>query len=47
MMLIFNLTVHHIWGRILAKFQGTRVVAYPDDGFIKGKVSEDLQVLTE
>ena len=21
-MLIFNLTVHHIWGRVLAKFQG-------------------------
>jgi hypothetical protein len=46
-MLIFNLTVHHIWGRVLAKFQGDRVVAYADDGYIKGKLSEALQVLTE
>jgi len=46
-MLIFNLTVHHIWGRVLAKFQGTRAVAYADDGYIKGKLSEALQVLAE
>jgi hypothetical protein len=46
-MLIFNLTVHHIWGRVLAKFQGDRAVAYADDGYIKDKMSETLQVLTE
>ncbi len=46
-MLIFNLTVHHIWGRVLAKFQGARAVAYADDGYIKGKLSEALQVLDE
>ena len=46
-MLIFNLTVHHIWGQVLAKFQGSRVVAYPDDGYIKGKLSVSLQVLVE
>ncbi len=46
-MLIYNLTVHHIWGRVLAKFQGARAVTYVDDGYIKGKLSEDLQVLTE
>jgi hypothetical protein len=46
-MLIFNLTVHHIWGRVLVKLQGTRTVAYADDGYCKGKVSESLQVLTE
>ncbi len=44
-MLIFNLTVHHIWGRVLAKFQGSRAVAYVDDGYIKGQLSETLQVL--
>jgi hypothetical protein len=33
-MLIFNLTVHHIWGRVLTKFQGARAVAYADDGYI-------------
>jgi hypothetical protein len=46
-MLIFNLTVHHIWGRILAKFQGGWAVAYADDGCIKGKLSVALQVLAE
>ena len=46
-MLIFNLTVHHIWGRVLAKFQGARAVAYADDGYIKGKLSVALQVLAE
>jgi hypothetical protein len=53
-MLIFNLTVHHIWGRVLAKFQGVRAVAYADDGHIKGKLSVAcrtirvaLQVLAE
>ncbi len=46
-MLIFNLTVHHIWGRVLAKFQGARAVAYADDGYIKGKLSVVLQVLVE
>jgi hypothetical protein len=42
-MLIFNLTVHHIWGRVLAKFQGARAVTYADDGYIKGKLSDVLQ----
>ncbi len=46
-MLIFNLTVNHIWGRVLAKFQGTRAVAYADDGYVKGKLSDVLQVLAE
>jgi hypothetical protein len=46
-MLIFNLTVHHIWGRVLAKFQGARAVAYVDDGYIKAKMSETLQVTQE
>jgi hypothetical protein len=46
-MLILNLTVHHIWGHVLAKFQGSRTVVYPDDGYIKGKLSVVLQVLTE
>ncbi len=42
--LIFNLTVHHIWGRVLAKFQGARAVAYTDDGYFEGKLSDVLQV---
>ena len=31
----------------LALFQGARAVAYADDGYIKGKLSEALQVLAE
>ncbi len=46
-MLIFNLTIHHLLGRVLAKFQETRAVAYTDDGYIKSKLRVTLQVLTE
>ena len=46
-MLIFNLTIHHLWGRVLAKFQEARAVAYTDDGYIKVKLSVALQVLAE
>ena len=46
-MLIFNLTIHHLWGRVLAKFQEARAVAYADDGYIKAKLSVTLQVLAE
>ncbi len=41
-MLIFNLTVHHIWGHVLDKIQGVRSVVYTDDGYIKGKLSVGL-----
>ena len=37
-MLIFNLTIHHVWGRVLAKFQEARVIVYTDDGYIKSKL---------
>jgi hypothetical protein len=47
-MLIFNLTNHHLWGRVLAKFQAeARAIAYADDGYIKAKLSVALQVLAE
>jgi hypothetical protein len=46
-MLIFNLTIHHLWGRVLAKFQEARAATYADDGYIKTKLSVSLQVLTE
>ncbi len=46
-MLIFNLTIHHLWGRVLAKFQEARAIAYADDGYIKAKLSVVLQVLSE
>jgi hypothetical protein len=46
-MLIFNLTVHHLWGRVLAKFPEARAIAYADDGYIKAKLSIALQVLAE
>jgi hypothetical protein len=31
-MLMFNLTVHHLWVRVLAKFQEARAIAFVDDG---------------
>ena len=46
-MLIFNLTIHHLWGRVLVKFQEVRVVVYTDDGYIKDKLRVSLQVLPE
>ncbi len=46
-MLIFNLTIHHLWGRVLAKFQEARTVEYADDGYIKAKLSVALQVVAE
>ncbi len=42
-MLVFNLTIHHLWGRLLAKFAEARAVAYADDGYIKGKLSVALR----
>jgi hypothetical protein len=30
-MLIFDLTIHHLWGRVLAKLQEARAIAYAHD----------------
>jgi hypothetical protein len=46
-MLIFILTIHHLWGRVLAKFPEARAIAYADDGYMKAKLSIALQVLAE
>ena len=46
-MLIFNLSIHHLWGLVLAKFPEARAIAYADDGYIKAKLSVALQVLAE
>ena len=46
-MLVFNLTIHHLWGRVLTKFPETRVIVYADDGCIKAKLRVTLQVLAE
>jgi hypothetical protein len=46
-MLIFNLTIHNLWGRVLEKFQESRSNGYPDDGYMKGKLSIAMQVLAE
>jgi hypothetical protein len=42
-MLIFNLTIHHLWGRVLVKFQETQSIAYTDDGYFKTKLSVTLR----
>ena len=46
-MSVFNLTIYHLWGRVLSKFPGDRAVTYTDDGYIKTKLSVTWQVLTE
>ena len=47
-MIVFCLTVHHLWGRTLAKHnQDAYTVAYADDGYIKAKLSVALEVLSD
>ena len=46
-MLIYNLTILHLWERVIAKFPEARAIAYIDDGYIKAKLSVTLQVLTK
>jgi hypothetical protein len=47
-MIVFCLTVHHLWGRTLAKHnQAACAVAYADDGYIKAKRSVALEVLSD
>ena len=41
-MLIFNLTIHNLWGRVLAKYPQARALAYADDGYIKARMSVAL-----
>ena len=45
---MFCPTVHHLWGRTLAKHhQDACAVAYADDGYIKAKLSVNLEVLSD
>jgi len=50
-MIMFCLTVHHLWGRTLTNHnQDTCAVAYADDsydGYIKAKLSVALEVLSD
>jgi len=46
-MLIFNLSIHHLWGHVLTKFQEAPAIAYADDGYIRAKLSVALEVLAE
>ena len=41
-MLIFNLTIHHLWGRVIAKFPETRVIVNADDGYKQSHRETDL-----
>ena len=46
-MIVFCLSVHHLWGRNLNKnHQDACAVAYADDGYIKAKLSVALEVLS-
>ena len=47
-MIVFCLTVHHLWGRTLAKHnQDACAVAYADDGYFKAKLFVALEVLSD
>jgi hypothetical protein len=47
-MIVFCLSVHHLWGRTLNKHhQDACAVAYADDGYIKDKLSVALEVLSD
>ena len=43
-MLIFNLSIRHLWGRTLTQHPRARAVAYADDGYIKAPLSVGLHV---
>jgi hypothetical protein len=47
-MIVFCLTVRHLWGRTLDKHhQDACAVAYADDGYLKAKLSVTLYVLPD
>jgi hypothetical protein len=47
-MIAFCLSIHHLWGRTLAKhYQDACAVAYAHDGYIKAKLSIALEVLSD
>ena len=47
-MIVFCLSVHHLWGRTLNKqHQDACAVAYADDGYIKANLSVALEVLSD
>ena len=47
-MIVFCLSIHHLWGRTLAQhYQDACAVAYADDGYIKAKLSVALEVLSD
>jgi hypothetical protein len=47
-MIAFCLSIHHLWGRTLAKhYQDACAVAYADDGYIKAKLSVALEMLSD
>ena len=47
-MIVFCLTVCHLWGLTLVKHnQDAHAVAYVDDGYIRAKLSVALEVLSD
>jgi hypothetical protein len=47
-MIVFCISIHHLWGRTLAKYQQHAcAIAYADDGYIKAKLSVALKVLSD
>jgi hypothetical protein len=47
-MIVFCLSIHHLWGRTLVKhYQDACAVSYADDCYIKAKLSVTLEVLSD
>ena len=45
--LIFSLTIHHLWGLVLTRFPESRTIVYPCDDHIKTSLSVVIKVLDE
>ena len=46
-MTVFNLSIHHLWGRVLKQHPLAPALAYADDGYIHAKLSVGLKIYSE
>jgi hypothetical protein len=46
-MFIFNLSIQHLWGRVLVKYHQVRVIEYVDDSCIKVRLRFSLEDLSK
>jgi hypothetical protein len=46
-MIIFCLSIHHLWGRTMQSYTENRAIAYADDGSINAPLSVALRILAD